>query len=147
MATPRYIQASDLIQKIPSKVQGLLTNDGTTLTADSSRLKEAILEAEGDFESYVAERYDLPVKAADGTVPPNVESKIITLAKYHLYSRRDAISKEIQVQYDAAVRWLERVQAGKASIPLIDSNNEVEDEGAQQITVNEKTNSQFDTFV
>lgn len=147
MASPRYIQPSDLIQKIPEKTQGLLTDDGTSLSKDSDRLSEAILEAEGEFESYVAARYSLPVQAEDGTVPPKVKSTIITVAKYHLYSRRDAISKEIQVQYDAATSWLRAVSKGNASIPLLDSNDDVEDEGTAKVDVSTQSNSQFDTFV
>lgn len=147
MASPRYITTSDLVQKIPEKTQGLLTDDGTTLNKDSAILDEAILEAEGEFESYVAKRYDLPVQAEDGTVPPKVKSTIITLSKYHLYARRDAISKEIQVQYDAATSWLNKVARGHATIPLLDASDNVESEGTQQIEVSAQTNSQFDSFI
>lgn len=145
--TPRYITASDLVEKIPENVQALLTDDGTTLSKDTEILNDAILEGEGEFESYVASKYDLPVKAEDGTVPPNVKSKIITLCKYALYQRRDAISKEIQVQYDSVIGWLKAVQAGKASIPILDTDGNVESDGELSIDVSDQSQSQFRSFV
>lgn len=152
MASLRYITTEDLLQKVPQSRQGLLTNDGSSLNPKSDILTDAILEAEGEFESWVAQRYDLPVQAADGTVPPNVKSKIVTLAKYHLYARRDAISKEIQEQYNAAVKWLRGVSNGSVTIPILDASDNVEDDGAIQITVSEKsddneTKTQFGSFV
>ncbi|MCA1800649.1 MAG: DUF1320 domain-containing protein [Actinobacteria bacterium] len=147
MTEPRYITVAELVNEIPESMQGLLSSDGTNLDKNEPILKEKIKDAEGVLESYLSARYTIPVMASDGRVPPSVKGAIIILTKYFLYGRRDAISQEINEQYNSTMRWLRDVSKGVANIALIKDDNEVEDTGATSIEVNPLNHSQFKTFV
>lgn len=146
MSSLRYVTSANFVNQVPENMQGLLTNDGNTLSPDSDVVKAALLSAEQTVESYMAERYDLPL-TSDGTktgeVPEKIKEVVFILAKYQLYGRRDAITQEVKVQYDSAMSWLGDVARGRASVVLLDSNDEVVDEGDVGIVVSSKTESQF----
>jgi len=149
MASLRYTTISDLINEITQNIQALLTDDGTTLTKDDDILTKKLLAAESQFESMIANIYTIPVAAADGTIPEIVSESIYVIAKYKLYGRRDAISREIQEQYDAVMGWLKAVSKGDAAIPILDSSDEVEDVGVRPsaVTTSDETDSEFNHFV
>lgn len=147
MPEPRYITVDELVNEIPDRMQGVLSNDGTTLAKKEPILKEKIKEAEGILESYISSRYGLPVKSSDGRVPPNVKGSIIIITKYLLYGRRDAITQEVKEQYDATMRWLRDVSRGNADIAILKEDNAVESTGSTQIEVNPRVHSKFKHFV
>lgn len=149
MASLRYTSNADLINEIPENIQALLTDDGTTLTIYSDIVTSKLLAAESQFESMVANVYNIPVQAEDGTVPEIVKESIYVIAKYKLYGRRDAISREIQEQYNAVMSWLKSVARGEATIPILDSSDDVEDEGIRPdgIEISTQKTTQFDNFI
>lgn len=126
----RYIDLSDFIDEIPDEIQGLITDDTAGgSTGESTILKQKGVAAEAIFESYVSKRYDLPVLASDGSVPAEVRQCIYTILKYMLYSRRNAVTPEIENQYNFQMRWLKDVSAGRASIAVINQSDEIESDG------------------
>ena len=149
MASLRYTSISDLVNEIPDNIQALLTDDGTTLSKDSDILTSKLLAAESQFESMIANIYTIPVQAEDGTIPEIVKESIYVIAKYKLYGRRDAISREIQEQYNAVMSWLKQVSKGDAAIPILDSTDDVEDTGVRpaKITIADECSSEFNNFV
>lgn len=124
-------------------MQGILSNDGTTLTPSSAILKSAIVESEAEVESYIAKRYSLPLKSSDDVVPPKVKAVMITLAKYNLYARRNATSSEVKEARDSAVEWLLAVSRGDADIPILDAEGNIESLSEMTIDVSDGRKSSF----
>jgi len=143
----RYISLTDFIDEIPDQIQGLITDDvANSSTKDSSILEQKGVAAESIFESYVGTRYDLPVQASDGTTPPEVRQCIYVILKYLLYSRRNAVTPEIQAQYNDQINWLRAVSKGQATIAKIDTSGTIEDDGVSptiEIGQSSGTNREF----
>lgn len=136
MANLRYITFAELENQIPSKLQGMLANDAVGDNDNSAAAVKAIitqnaLAAEATFESYVGQRYSLPIKAADDTVSELIKSHIFTIAKYKLYSRRDALTPAVQEQYADTISWLRDVANGKANIITLNDEDDIVDDGNQ----------------
>lgn len=143
----RYITLSELVNEIPSALQGSLTDD----TPNSETKVDAILTAQGEaaeeeLESYLSERYALPLQASDGTVPNSIKKAIYVIVKYYLYGRRDSIDAGIQAQYEGIINWLKAIAIGKANVNLIDASGDFESQGGQAITVSTVVTTQFDNF-
>ena len=76
---------------------------------DAAVVAEAIVKAAGEIDSYLAMRYVLP-----GGHSAQVQSLVVDMALYHLYSRRSIAPQVRQQKYDAAVAFLKEVAAGQA---------------------------------
>lgn len=144
----RYISKEDFIKAVPDEIRILISND---LQDGQDEYQYVVLDkalaAEGVFESYVSNAYPLPVLASDGSVPHIVQHSILSLFKYFLYERRNAVSEQIQKQYDNTIKWLVSVSSGKAFIPLVDSVGTVESTGVPVIIEIGGDHSQFRTIV
>jgi|GEM_PF-1261931 len=82
-------------------------------TINPSVIERAIADAEAEIESYLAGRYELPLL----TVPAIVRKITVDLAIYNLYFRRRGfLASEWQERYRAALRFLENVAQGVASL-------------------------------
>lgn len=126
----RYIDLSDFIDEIPTEIQGLITDDSANgSTGESTILKQKGVAAEATFESYVSSRYSLPVLTSDGKTPAEVRQCIYTILKYMLYSRRNAVTPEIENQYKMQMGWLKDVAKGNANIAKIKADDTVESDG------------------
>ncbi len=144
----RYITVDEITFAVPETVQGFLTDDtpgGEFL--QNSTLEHFAYAAEQEFESYVTGRYSLPVAATDGTIPVMVKDAILSIVKYKLYARRNALSPSIESQYNATLDWLKAISTGKASIPTIDADGAVSSDGNTQILVSAETETSFSYFV
>lgn len=144
----RYIKPERFLDEIPKEIQGILTDDSyETSDPNKNILLQKALAAEAEFESYVAKRYCLPVRASDGTVPDEVVQVIYDILKYKLYARRNALDSSIISQYEKAVGWLMNVAKGKLDIPFINEQNEVEEVPTVKVVTGKGSESAFSRFL
>lgn len=143
----KYITAAELVNEVPEIVQALTTRDTPNdLTKVDAIIVQKIDAAEAEFEAYISQRYTIPVQASDNTVPNHVKQMIMTLTKYRLYSRRNSVPDTVRDEYDNVIRFLKDVQAGRAGIPLLLENGDVESTGSMEITVGTGAYSSFSKF-
>lgn len=161
MALLRYITLAELKNQIPQKLQGMAVNDTPgDLSIDGSEeqsiLKKTALASEALLESYLSPRYNMPKIYMDGepdeTVSELIKDVIVTIVKYKLFKRRDALTPAVQEGFKDTMMWLKDVQAGRANIVQLNQNDEVFDQGSDPtIEVGAEdsgsVNSQFNTFV
>lgn len=90
--------------------------DWTTQDADgvtnTDRLGDAITQAGRDIDGYCRARFKVPFT----TTPPMVARIATSLAIWYLYRRRRSsfgIPEDVQLEYEGALRALERINEGK----------------------------------
>lgn len=88
-----------------------------TLTpAGEQRITQKLLEATSEVNSYLAQRYELPL----ATIPDILKAKTLDIAVYRLFLRRGirpgTADELVMEQYKTAIGWLRDVATGKASI-------------------------------
>ena len=74
-------------------------------------LDQAIAKADALIDSYVGNRYSLPL----AEIPPVLAEMALDLVRYNLDKSPDEIIKD---RNDKAIKYLERVSAGKASLGI-----------------------------
>lgn len=106
-----YCDLDDLVKMIPeAELAQISTEDGEE--ADPAVVAEAIAQADGEIDSYLGMRYQVPL----APTPARVKALSVELAIYHLYSRRSVAPPVRRQQYEAAVAFLKQVAAGQAVI-------------------------------
>lgn len=116
-----YITGSDIQGALAADVVIYLVDDekSRALTpAGQARIDQKIREAESEVNSYLAQRYTLPLP----TVPDVLKAKAVDVAVYRLFLRRgirpNTADEMVENQYKNAVAWLRDVATGKASLTL-----------------------------
>lgn len=120
-----YIAAEDITEVVPARIIAQITDDtsaGSGANVNHPIVLELLKASESTIDSYLSGRYALPVKASDGTVPPVIRDAVLSVAKYKLYARRNAVTPDIQAQYDGIISWLRAISSGKADMPLIEAD-------------------------
>ena len=113
-----YTKPADIYEIVPAQILGKITDDAGTGDEKPSIITERMKAAENLVESYLSVRYKLPLIASDGTIPSEVKDAVLTIAKYKLYARRNALNPSVQSEYDDMISWLKMVAGGKADISL-----------------------------
>lgn len=94
-----------------------LSGTGTSVPGVSlAALEDATQEA----NSYLAVRYPLPLP----TVPTPLVVAVCDIARYRLY--KDRPTEQVKYRYEAALKWLEKLAAGKVTIPFAPDVSPVE---------------------
>ena len=70
----------------------------------------ALLDATQEADSYVAVRYPLPLPM----VPTPLVVAVCDIARFRLY--KDRPTEQVTYRYEAALKWLEKLAAGKVTI-------------------------------
>lgn len=125
-----YITETDIESRMPTAEIVRLTDDEgdvgviTTLaaakTANSSiegRIAEAINDAEAMIDTYLRDRYEVPVDPSNSTL----EMLGVNLATWYLFARRAGelkIPESVQLKYDEAVKVLEKLAMGKLKLGI-----------------------------
>ena len=74
--------------------------------------------AEGEANSYLATRYQVPVDvSSDPEVSAVLRTFVLDLAAYRLHSRRPPVPEDIVRRREEAVTWLSRVASGVVQMP------------------------------
>ena len=113
-----YITNADVQAWLGTQTYVELTDDSGSGSADEAKVDEARLGAEGEANSYLATRYQVPVEvSSEPEVEAVLKSFILDLASYRLHSRRPPVPADIVRRRDEAVTWLSRVATGVVQLP------------------------------
>ena len=92
----------------------LLTDRDGDGVADTNAIERALADASAEIDTYLAVKYDLPLSET-----PAVLTRLAAdIAIYRLAVSADRRIEEHRVRYDDAVKLLERISVGKASLGL-----------------------------
>ncbi len=86
-----------------------LDEDGT---ADAATVAEAIQDADGHLNSYLAVKFTVPI----APVPDVLVKRSTSLAIYFLQLRRNSVTEDVQKEFDWIQKWLADLVAGKATL-------------------------------
>ena len=91
-----------------------LTDDADAGVVDASVVARAIADADDEINSYLQERYTVPLNP----VPGLIRKLSVDLAVYNFYSRRDLEAPVRTKRYEDATRLLKLLARGDASLGL-----------------------------
>ena len=106
----RYITEAYLIERYGRETLLQLTDRDDTGVVGQAMLSQAIEDAETQIDSYLAERYRLPLQVVPGSLKRHAGS----MAYYLLFN--DAPTETAQKHYDQAMTWLKDIAAGRATL-------------------------------
>ncbi len=113
-----YVTNSEIQSRLGTQAYIQLTDDTGSGSADTDKVDEARLGAEGEVNSYLATRYAVPVDLADEPdVQAVLKSFVLDLVSYRLHSRRPPVPADIVRRREEAVTWLSRVASGIVQLP------------------------------
>ena len=105
-----YAARDELVKRFGElEISSLEDQDGTGSPVPAVSLA-ALLDATQEADSYVAVRYPLPLP----TVPTPLVVAVCDIARYRLY--KDRPTEQVTYRYEAALKWLEKLAAGKVTI-------------------------------
>ena len=113
-----YITNSDIQERLGSAAYVQLTDDDGNGVADVGVVDEARLAAEGEVNSYLARRYEVPIDlSAHPELADILASMALDLVEYRLRLRRPPVGQSAQQIRAEAVAWLTRVADGRIDLP------------------------------
>jgi phage gp36-like protein len=104
-----YCTQDDLLKMISRIELAQLTCEAGD-EPDTQVVAWAAAQAGGEIDSYLGERYQLPLSE----VPPQVQALAVDMALYHLFTRRGVVPQARRQKYAAALDFLKEVAAGRA---------------------------------
>jgi len=107
-----YATPSDMIRQFGEAEVLALADPEHTGQVDQGVLAGALIDASAEIDSYLAGRYKLPLDP----VPRNLMRLCCNMARYHLTGTNRLETEHIKDRYDAAIRYLEFVAAGKITL-------------------------------
>ncbi|HHT9137382.1 MAG TPA: gp436 family protein [Candidatus Wunengus sp. YC60] len=108
-----YAIIDDIKKLIPEEAVIQLTDDEETGSVNTTRVNEAIAQADAEIDSYCARLYTIPFSP----VPDLVRKFSVDMAIYHLFSRRIEEMPEIRKdRYQNAIKQLESIAKGIMSL-------------------------------
>ncbi|PID40656.1 MAG: hypothetical protein CR984_02055 [Proteobacteria bacterium] len=107
-----YCTQTDLEKKIDPEHIIALTDDGDTGSVDASVVAEAIADADAEIDAYCGKRYPVPFT----TVPTMVKKLSRDIAIYNLCQRRQQTEEGRQTDYDNAIKFLQSIAKGLATL-------------------------------
>jgi len=119
-----YCTQEDIVARIGmSELVGLADDDGDGLP-DSSKVVQAIADADAVIDSFLSNRYSTPLSAP----PAVVKALSITIAIYNLAKNPPRRPTEGQKEdYESALKALQRVHDRKQDLPGISEKTGVDD--------------------
>ena len=113
-----YITNADIEERLGSDAYVQLTDDDGDGNADVGVVDEARLGAEGEVNSYLARRYQVPIDlVAHSDLSDLLASITLDLVEYRLRARRPPVPEDARLRRDQAVDWLRRVADGRINLP------------------------------
>ncbi len=113
-----YITNVDIEERVGSDAYVQLTDDDGDGQANTGVVDEARLGAEGEVNSYLARRYQVPIDlTTHADLADILASFTLDLAEYRLRARRPPVPKDTQDKRAQAVEWLSRIANGTLELP------------------------------
>ncbi len=113
-----YITNADIQERLGNDTYVSLTDDNRDGAADVGVVDEARLAADGEVNSFLARRYQVPINL---TLHPELSdllaSMTLDVAEYRLRLRRPPVSEDARRRFAQAVDWLTRVADGRIDLP------------------------------
>jgi phage gp36-like protein len=122
-----YCTKQDLIDRFREGELIQLTDATGAGVINDTVLNQAIGDADGEINSYLAGRYALPL----ASVPEVLVLKACDMARYYLYD--EAVPDIVQKRYDNAIAWLKLVAKGDISLGLDDAGAEMDSAGLAEM--------------
>ena len=85
-------------------------------------IEEALQDASEEIDSYIAVKYVLPLPST----PSTLKRIACNIARYRLYFQQP--TEEVENRYKAEIDFLKRVADGKATLNILNPQNEVTEE-------------------
>lgn len=85
-------------------------------------IEEALQDASEEIDSYIAVKYVLPLPS----IPSTLKRIACNIARYRLYFQQP--TEEVENRYKAEIDFLKRIADGKATLNILNSQNEVTEE-------------------
>lgn len=85
-------------------------------------IEEALQDASEEIDSYIAVRYVLPLP----NTPSTLKRIACNIARYRLYFQQPI--EEVENRYKAEIDFLKRIADGKATLNILNPQNEVTEE-------------------
>ncbi len=85
-------------------------------------IEQALQDAAEEIDSYVAVKYQLPLPE----VPSTLKRIACNIARYRLYFQRP--TEEVENRYKAEIDFLKRIADGKATLNILNTQNQVTNE-------------------
>lgn len=110
-----YSTENDIIKALPEETLIELTDDNESQSIDSPKVVEAISKADGEIDTYISNRYPLPLSS----VPAILRGFSVDIAIYLLYKRKvEEIPETRRTAYKDAIKTLVRISDGKMDLPI-----------------------------
>ena len=108
-----YIVQADLLAQVSEAQLVQLTDDETIGVVNTTRVSQAIADADAEIDGYVATRYAVPVAAP---VPALLKKLSIDITIYNLWRRRQKIPELVRTAYEDAIKKLEQIAKGTITL-------------------------------
>lgn len=113
-----YITNNDIQERLGNQTYVQLTDDDGDGQADVGVVDEARLAAEGEVNSYLARRYQVPVDlAVHADLAGLLASVTLDLVEFRLRARRPPVSTAAVMLNARALDWLAAVAEGRLALP------------------------------
>jgi phage gp36-like protein len=110
-----YATSQDLETRYGQYELEQLAPTETPGTFDEDRVNAALSDAEAEINSYLGQRYRLPLE----TVPTAVKAACCDMARYYLYATQT--TEEVTARYNQRVSWLRDIASKKASLGIAEA--------------------------
>lgn len=115
-----YIANTDIEERLGSATYVQLADDDGDGVADVGVVDEARLGADGEVNSYLARRYQVPIDLAVHTAVAGVLASItLDLVELRLRSRRPPVPQDAVRKHGQAMAWLRGVADGQIELPSL----------------------------
>ncbi len=113
-----YITNADIEERLGSTTYVQLTDDDGDDVADTGVVDEARLAAEGEVNSYLARRYQVPIDVSQHSELADLLTSItLDLVEYRLRSRRPPVAQDAVDRHGKTLQWLKGVAGGHIELP------------------------------
>ncbi len=113
-----YVTNPEIEEWIGTSTLVQLTDDDALGSIDLDKVDEARNGAEGEANSYLATRYQVPVDvSAETEVGAVLRQFVLDVISYRLHSRRPPVPDDIARRQGEAIAWFSRVAAGLVQLP------------------------------
>lgn len=106
-----YCTQGDILKGISQQELAELTTESGE-TPEAGLVTEAIAKADAEIDAYCGVRYQVPF----APVPEMVRALSVSMAIYHLFTRRNLDDKVRRQNYDDALKFLANVSKGLAAL-------------------------------
>lgn len=153
MASPAYIDLAFMLTKYNNEMLTDLTNTILGLsesTPNETIINGFIVEAEGEINSVLSLRYDIPLVNTDTTTPVLIKSlaRVMTFHLLGIGVYVDEALKEAERKYNLALKKLDRLAEGDLQLYDVDINFEFGIKSlSEQTTTDERFDDVIDNFI